>query len=214
MWIYQHLWREIECQAVGESTGRRNVMALTVRSDNANAAVHVNTKVNFLEDYWMLFAVTECHPIYFHHRSRELGDFRKVDQYFVLLRAFDQLLSLGSLLSRRDGLLLLLGTSGARLTLALFHGLSRFGLGLALTLELAQALLLLFVFLLLLLDLRALCLLEAVVVSLVGCQLEIFNVKNFVTNAVEEVLIVRDYEKINQMIERAKSGFEFRPPMR
>mmetsp|Transcript_399 Transcript_399/g.566 ORF Transcript_399/g.566 Transcript_399/m.566 type:complete len:302 (-) Transcript_399:1440-2345(-) len=144
----------------------------------------------------MLRGVTEVHFIHLHNRSTDLSNIGEFKPHMILTRTLDKFSCLCSLHSRGNGIVLLLLTACTRFAFVdLLHGLLSLGLGVTRPLELANSLFLLLPSLDLLLELDLFCLLEAVVVTLVGHELQVLNVENFLSHTIEEILVVRYNEQ-------------------
>jgi hypothetical protein len=163
----------------------------TIGTNNTDSAVHVDTEIDLVEDDRMFFRIPKVDIRDLHDGPREFRNVCEFQLDGVFLGPLDELLDLGRLGSDGDGLVLFLLAPGTGLALAtLFHGFLRLVLGLALSLELPNALLLLLVGLECLLEAVCLCLFEAVVVALVGNEFQVFDVEDFLADAVQKVLVV------------------------
>lgn len=168
----------------------------TVGPYDAYSAVHVNSKVDLVENDGMLRRISKVYVAHLNDWSRELGHVGKLQFDLVLARPCNEFLGYGCLVTGSNCLVLLF-LCGSRFTFAGIphHGFFGFGPTLARFFEFSQALFLLFPSLDLLLELGMLCLLEIVVVALVRDEFQVFDVQNFLADCVEEVLIVRHYEQ-------------------
>mmetsp|Transcript_34921 Transcript_34921/g.84516 ORF Transcript_34921/g.84516 Transcript_34921/m.84516 type:complete len:251 (-) Transcript_34921:1758-2510(-) len=168
----------------------------TIGSNHTNSAVHIDTKINLIENDRVFWRISEMHIVDFHNWSTNFRHVREFKLDSVFLGSLDKFSFFSGLSSSSNGLVLLLLTSGTGFTLGVlldcFLGL---GLTLSGTLEFSQPLLLLFPSLDLLLQTFLLGLFETIVVTLVGNELEVFNVKDFLAHTVQEILIVGNNKK-------------------